>query len=84
MAAPFSNISNLFIWNLNEMIGFVCFDVFVLFRFSGVFAVRADHFEFVGQCAEVYVNFNEKEHRLELREKDEGYRSQVIKFLTAK
>jgi len=34
--------------------------------------------------AELYVNINEKEHWVELREKDEGYRSQVIKFLTAK
>jgi hypothetical protein len=34
--------------------------------------------------AELYLNINEKEHWLELREKDEGYRSQVIKFLTAK
>jgi hypothetical protein len=34
--------------------------------------------------AELYVNINEKEHWLELKEKDEGYRKQVIKFLTAK
>jgi len=34
--------------------------------------------------AELYVNINDKEHWLELREKDEGYRKQVIKFLTAK
>ena len=34
--------------------------------------------------AELYVNINDKEHWLELREKDEGYRQQVIKFLTAK
>ena len=34
--------------------------------------------------AELYVNINDKEHWLELREKDEGYREQVIKFLTAK
>ena len=34
--------------------------------------------------AELYVNINDKEHWLELREKDEGYRRQVIKFLTAK
>ena len=34
--------------------------------------------------AELYVNINEKEHWLELREKDEGYRQQVIRFLTAK
>jgi hypothetical protein len=33
---------------------------------------------------ELYVNINEKEHWLELREKDEGYRQQVIRFLTAK
>jgi len=34
--------------------------------------------------AELYVNINDKEHWLELREKDEGFRKQVIKFLTAK
>jgi hypothetical protein len=34
--------------------------------------------------AELYVNINDKEHWLELKEKDEGYRQQVIKFLTAK
>jgi hypothetical protein len=34
--------------------------------------------------AELYVNINDKEHWLEIREKDEGYRKQVIKFLTAK
>jgi len=34
--------------------------------------------------AELYVNINNKEHWLELREKDEGYRKQVIKFLTIK
>jgi len=34
--------------------------------------------------AELYVNINDKEHWLELREKDEGYREEVIKFLTAK
>lgn len=34
--------------------------------------------------AELYLNINDKEHWLELREKDEGYREQVIKFLTAK
>ncbi len=34
--------------------------------------------------AELYVNINDKEHWLELREKDEGYRGQVIKFLTSK
>jgi len=34
--------------------------------------------------AELYVNINEKEHWLELREKDESYRENVIKFLTAK
>jgi hypothetical protein len=34
--------------------------------------------------AELYVNINEKEHWLEVREKDESYRRQVIKFLTVK
>jgi hypothetical protein len=34
--------------------------------------------------AELYVNINDKEHWLEIREKDEGYREQVVKFLTAK
>ena len=34
--------------------------------------------------AELYVNINEKEQWIELREKDEGYRRQVTKFLTAK
>lgn len=34
--------------------------------------------------AELYVNINDKAHWLEIREKDEGYRKQVIKFLTAK
>ena len=34
--------------------------------------------------AELYVNVNDKEHWLEIREKDEGYREQVIQFLTAK
>jgi len=34
--------------------------------------------------AELYVNINDKEHWLELREKDDSYREQVIKFLTAK
>jgi hypothetical protein len=33
-----------------------------------------------GDYAELYVNVNEKEHWLELREKDENYRKQVIKF----
>jgi len=33
--------------------------------------------------AELYVNINEKEHWLEIREKDESYRRQIIKFLTA-
>ena len=34
--------------------------------------------------AELYLNINDKEHWLELREKDKSYRQQVIKFLTAK
>ena len=34
--------------------------------------------------AELYVNINAKEHWIELREKDESYREQVIKFLTVK
>ncbi len=34
--------------------------------------------------AELYVNINEKEHWLELREKNEDYRRPIIKFLTAK
>jgi hypothetical protein len=34
--------------------------------------------------AELYININEKAHWLEIREKDEGYRKQVIKFFTAK
>jgi len=34
--------------------------------------------------AELYVNINDKQHWLEIREKDEGYRRQVIKFLSAK
>jgi hypothetical protein len=34
--------------------------------------------------AELYVNINDKEHWLELKEKDEGFRQQVIRFLTAK
>lgn len=34
--------------------------------------------------AELYVNINEKEHWLEVREKDESYRRQIIKFLTVK
>ena len=34
--------------------------------------------------AELYVNINDKEHWLEIREKDEEYRKQVIKFLSAK
>lgn len=34
--------------------------------------------------AELYLNINEKEHWLEIREKDEDYRRQVIKFLSAK
>ena len=34
--------------------------------------------------AELYVNINDKEHWIELREKDESYREQVIKFLTVK
>jgi len=34
--------------------------------------------------AELYLNINDKEHWLELKEKDEGYREQIIKFLTAK
>jgi hypothetical protein len=34
--------------------------------------------------AELYVNINDKEHWLEIREKDKGYREQVIKFLSAK
>lgn len=34
--------------------------------------------------AELYLNINEKEHWLEIREKDEEYRRQVIKFLSAK
>ncbi len=34
--------------------------------------------------AELYVNINDKEHWVELIEKDEGYRQQVIRFLTAR
>lgn len=34
--------------------------------------------------AELYVNINDKEHWLEIKEKDEGYRQQVVKFLTSK
>jgi len=34
--------------------------------------------------AELYVNINDKQHWLELKEKNEAYRKQVIKFLTAK
>lgn len=34
--------------------------------------------------AELYVNINHKEHWLELREKDEAYRGQLIRFLTAR
>lgn len=34
--------------------------------------------------AELYININEAEHWLEIREKDEGYRKQVIKGLTTK
>ena len=34
--------------------------------------------------AELYVNINDKEHWLEMREKAKGYREQVIKFFTAK
>ena len=34
--------------------------------------------------AELYININEAEHWLEIREKDEGYRKQVIKGFTTK
>lgn len=34
--------------------------------------------------AELYLNINDKEHWLEIREKDESYRKQVIKFLTTR
>jgi hypothetical protein len=34
--------------------------------------------------AELYLNINEKEHWLEIREKNKRYRRQVIKFLSAK
>jgi hypothetical protein len=34
--------------------------------------------------AELYININESEHWVEIREKDEGYRKQVIKGLTTK
>jgi hypothetical protein len=34
--------------------------------------------------AELYININEAEHWLEIREKDDGYRKQVIKGLTTK
>jgi len=34
--------------------------------------------------AELYLNINEKEHWLELKEKDESYRDQVIKFLATR
>lgn len=34
--------------------------------------------------AELYININETEHWVEIREKDEGYRKQVIKGLTTK
>ena len=33
--------------------------------------------------AEFYVNINEKEQWLEIREKDQSHRRQIIKFLTA-
>jgi hypothetical protein len=33
---------------------------------------------------ELFININDEEHWLEIREKDEGYRKQVIKGLTAK
>jgi len=34
--------------------------------------------------AELYININEAEHWIEIKEKDEGYRKQVIKGLTTK
>ena len=34
--------------------------------------------------AELYININEKEHWLEIREKDEGYRKQVINGFSSK
>lgn len=34
--------------------------------------------------AELYININEKEHWVEIKEKDEGYRKQVIKGFTTK
>jgi hypothetical protein len=34
--------------------------------------------------AEIYINVNEAEHWIEIKEKDEGYRNPVIKGLTAK
>ena len=34
--------------------------------------------------AELYININEAEHWVEIKEKDEGYRKQVIKGLTTK
>lgn len=34
--------------------------------------------------AEIYININETEHWIEIKEKDEGYRKQVIKGLTTK
>ena len=34
--------------------------------------------------AELYININETEHWVEIREKDEGYRKQVVKGLTTK
>ena len=34
--------------------------------------------------AELYININEVEHWIEIKEKDEGYRKQVIKGLTTK
>lgn len=34
--------------------------------------------------AELYININESEHWLEIREKEDSYRKQVIKGLTTK
>lgn len=34
--------------------------------------------------AELYLNVNDNEHWLEIREKDDGYRDKVVKFLTKK
>jgi hypothetical protein len=40
--------------------------------------------EIPDDAAELYANINEKEHWLELKEKDDNYRENVVKFLTKK